>query len=247
MPFTFSHPAIVLPLSRFPRWFCLTGLMIGSMIPDVEYFLRMKIYSSISHSGIGVLLFDLPVGLLIAFIFHNLIRNQLCNNLPLFLQRRLKPMTSFNWDRYFIQHWGVVICSIVLGTLSHLVWDSFTHQHGFFVERIPFLQYRPFDSIPVFKLAQHGSTLFGAGIILAFIMRLPKSELSLNAISYRYWLLVFTIIILVLVIRTLVEPSSMIYGNIIVSFITATFIALTITPLVLRLACCKTDSVKRVV
>ncbi|WP_113654854.1 DUF4184 family protein, partial [Pedobacter namyangjuensis] len=30
MPFTFSHPAIVLPLTYLPKkWFSLTGLVIG--------------------------------------------------------------------------------------------------------------------------------------------------------------------------------------------------------------------------
>ncbi|WP_240482010.1 DUF4184 family protein [Flavobacterium psychrophilum] len=39
MPFTFSHPAIILPLRYLPRqWFSLTGLIIGSLTPDFEYF-----------------------------------------------------------------------------------------------------------------------------------------------------------------------------------------------------------------
>jgi hypothetical protein len=42
MPFTFAHPAIVLPLKHLPkRWYSLTGLIIGSMTPDFEYFIRM--------------------------------------------------------------------------------------------------------------------------------------------------------------------------------------------------------------
>lgn len=41
MPFTFSHPAIILPLSYLPKkWFSLTGLIIGSLIPDFEYLLE---------------------------------------------------------------------------------------------------------------------------------------------------------------------------------------------------------------
>ena len=39
MPFTFSYPAIVLPLTYLPRrWFSLTGLIIGSLTPDFEDF-----------------------------------------------------------------------------------------------------------------------------------------------------------------------------------------------------------------
>ena len=51
MPFTFSHPAIVLPLKYLPKkWFSFTGLIIGSMTPDFEYFLRMKVKSDYSHT-----------------------------------------------------------------------------------------------------------------------------------------------------------------------------------------------------
>jgi len=43
MPFTFSHPAIVLPLATLRRqWISATGLIIGSITPDFEYFIRMK-------------------------------------------------------------------------------------------------------------------------------------------------------------------------------------------------------------
>ncbi|WP_262496247.1 DUF4184 family protein [Flavobacterium piscis] len=39
MPFTFSHPAIILPLKYLPKnWISLTGLIIGSLTPDFEYF-----------------------------------------------------------------------------------------------------------------------------------------------------------------------------------------------------------------
>ncbi|WP_220463965.1 DUF4184 family protein [Adhaeribacter radiodurans] len=44
MPFTFSHPAIVLPLTLLLRkWYSLTGLVIGSLTPDFEYFYQFSI------------------------------------------------------------------------------------------------------------------------------------------------------------------------------------------------------------
>ncbi|MEM7184808.1 MAG: DUF4184 family protein [Spirochaetota bacterium] len=40
MPFTFSHPAIVLPFVKFPKqWVCLSALIVGSIVPDFEYFM----------------------------------------------------------------------------------------------------------------------------------------------------------------------------------------------------------------
>ena len=89
MPFTFSHPAIVLPLTYFPKkWFSLTGLVIGSLTPDFEYFLRMRIKSNYSHTIDGLFWFDLPLGLLLAFIFHDIVRNSLFDNLPTFFKSR---------------------------------------------------------------------------------------------------------------------------------------------------------------
>ena len=57
MPFTFAHPAIVLPFYKKPKFFSMTTLIIGSMSPDFEYFLRMKIKSDMSQTLIRYHLF----------------------------------------------------------------------------------------------------------------------------------------------------------------------------------------------
>jgi hypothetical protein len=103
MPFTFSHAAIVLPLRLLPKkWFSLTALVIGSLTPDFEYFIRMKVQSNFSHTILGVFWFDLPFGILLAFLFHNIVRNSLFENLPLPLRSRFIAFNKFNWNRYFI-------------------------------------------------------------------------------------------------------------------------------------------------
>ncbi|MFN5774209.1 DUF4184 family protein, partial [Flavobacterium sp.] len=99
MPFTFSHPAIVLPLTFLPRqWFSLTGLVIGSLTPDFEYFLRMRIESNYSHTIDGLFWFDLSLGLLLAFLFHNIVRDSLFDNLPIFLKSRFSAFRQFDWN-----------------------------------------------------------------------------------------------------------------------------------------------------
>lgn len=138
MPFTFSHPAIVLPFAIFPkRFFSLTGLVIGSMIPDFEYFLRMKLQSNYSHTLKGIFWFDLPLAILVSFIFHNLVKKEFIDNLPLFFKSRFFAFKAFDWNAYFIKNWWVVCISILIGTLSHLFWDSFTHHGGYFVNEFP--------------------------------------------------------------------------------------------------------------
>src|SRR6478609_2941554 len=102
MPFTFSHPAIILPITYLPRkWFSLTGLVVGSLTPDFEYFIRMRVQSDYSHTLSGLFWFDLPLGILLAFIFHNIVRDSLFENLPLILKSRLIRFKQFDWNSYF--------------------------------------------------------------------------------------------------------------------------------------------------
>lgn len=102
MPFTFSHPAIVLPLTYLPKkWYSLTGLVIGSIAPDFEYFIRIKVQSNYSHTWFGLFYFNLPLGIILAFIFHNIVRNTLIQNTPIFLQQRFNKVISFQWNNYF--------------------------------------------------------------------------------------------------------------------------------------------------
>src|SRR3982751_1614052 len=106
MPFTFSHPAIVIPLQKLVgRWVSLTGLVVGSVVPDFEYFIRMRSEKGFSHSIPGVFLFDLPLGLLLCFLFHNVVRNSLFSHLPYFLNSRLSNFKRFNWNIFFVKHW----------------------------------------------------------------------------------------------------------------------------------------------
>ncbi|SEP14833.1 DUF4184 family protein [Paenibacillus sp. OV219] len=55
MPFTFAHPAYALPLKFInPRYLSATGLVLGSMAPDFEYFLTLEPHQTIGHSFSGL-------------------------------------------------------------------------------------------------------------------------------------------------------------------------------------------------
>ncbi|OIV43102.1 DUF4184 family protein [Flavobacterium johnsoniae] len=243
MPFTFSHPAIVLPLKYLPKkWFSFTGLIIGSMTPDFEYFIRMKVQSNYSHTIAGILWFDLPLALLLSFIFHNIVRNQLFENLPNCIKSRFQPFITFNWNTYFIQNWIVVLISILIGTASHLFWDSFTHDHGYFVNHIPELK-EPIlifeKKVPLLKLAQHFSSLIGAAIILFSISKLPKSNILKNSTNKNYWFSVLSLSIIIFSFRFTIGLTIKEYGHIVVSAISSFLFALILIPLLFKF---KSDS-----
>ena len=219
------------------KWFSLTGLIIGSLTPDFEYFIRMKILSIHSHTLWGVLWFNLPLGILMCFIFHQIISDNLFQNLPLFLKSRLMIFTNFNWVKYFKSNWIVVIYSIIIGAFSHLFWDSFTHEDGYFVEHFYCLKNSILifgNTIFVFKILQHSSSILGAFVILYAILKLPKKELKNSQINLKYWYCIFTITILILSLKFAFGMSINAFGNIIVSGLSTVIVALIITPFLIQ-------------
>ncbi len=240
MPFTFSHPAAVLPLTYLPkRWISITGLVIGSLVPDFEYFLRMRVYSSYSHTWMGLFWFDLPLTIILAFIFHLIVRDSLIDNLPKFLNRRLLVFKNFNWTRHFKENILIVIASILFGVATHILWDNFTHEHGQFVQSIEGLQ-NTFTIagylIPAYKILQHTSTIIGGLIIIFALFHLPKDISQTEKKSvFPFWLLVSMITLAVLAGRLLTGLDYRQYGNLIITMITGGLIGLVLTPKLIAL------------
>lgn len=180
MPLTFSHPAIVLPAKYLPeKWVSMTALIVGSVTPDFEYFFRMREESFYTHTWAGMFYLDLPLGLLLTFIYHYLVRDLFICNIPAFFRKRFSPYTNFNWGNYFKQHFWIVIICLLIGIASHLFWDSFTHPEGHFVREIPMLKQSTYimgSRIQRARLLQTISTIVGAAVILFAIMRMPPAN-----------------------------------------------------------------------
>lgn len=217
----------------------MTGLVIGSLSPDFEYFVRMKIQSDYSHGIVGLFLFNLPISILIAFVFHNIVKKSLFENAPKVIKSRIVNFLDFNWNKYFSRKWFVVIISILLGAISHVFLDSFTHQDGFFVNTISFLKKEIFifnKQIPVYKFVQHISSFVGIFTIFVVLLKLPNKENVSGKIDLKYWSLITIIFVGVVFLRLLFGLDYKLYGHLIVSCISASLIALILTPTLLRLS-----------
>ncbi len=194
MPFTFSHPAIILPFTCvWKKRFSATALIIGSIAPDFEYFIRFHNASYHSHTWAGVFWFDLPAGLILCFVFHDIVKTTLILNLPAFLRNRFVAFLDFNWKGYFLRHWFIVLYSLLLGIVSHLLWDRFTHQSYRFFNVVPGLK----DSLDpdfhpnlVYRLIQMSYSAFGLLVIAWTVWRLPVKEGFVDIRDIKaYWLL----------------------------------------------------------
>jgi hypothetical protein len=159
--------------------------------------------------------------------------------LPAFLYYRFVNDLTFSWNNYFRQRWFTVIYSILLGALTHILWDSLTHSTGYFVERWLWLQGSVTiigTEIPIIKLLQHTSSLLGLFLMTLFVLRLPTTLTNKNRISGSYWRNAAIITLILFAIRGWVVPTRFHIGDGIVSMISAAFIGLTLASLLANYA-----------
>ncbi|PKV66510.1 DUF4184 family protein [Pontibacter ramchanderi] len=177
MPFTAAHPAAIVPLLRPNRWFSATGLVTGSIAPDFQYFLLFPFLDQSGHSLAGLLYFNLPVALVIASVFHLLVRRPAVAHLPNWFKSRALAVPQLNWLAYLKERWLVFAFSVMLGAFTHISWDSFTHETGFFVQQWPALRSMVHVmgyEIMFCRILQHSSTLVGFQFLLVYTWRLPS-------------------------------------------------------------------------
>jgi len=239
MPFTFSHPAIVLPLKYLPkRWVSITGLVIGSMVPDFEYFLRMQVKSIYSHTWLGLFWLDLPLGLILLFVYQLLVKEAIILHLPDFLNRRFSKFRGVDNQGSFFQYFTIAALSIFIGAVSHILWDGFTHPYGYFVELFPVLsnslQFGN-SQVVIYKAIQHMSTVIGAIVIIGAIYTLPLGNPKRNHHVKRFWIQVILITVAVLIIKFMTGLSYHQFGNVIVTVVSGGFIGLIILSIASKL------------
>lgn len=198
MPFTFSHPALVLPLNYLPKkWVSITALVVGSMMPDLEAFLRFQSEKGESHTWDALVWFCLPLGLIICLLFHQIVKTPFLFNLPPFLKNRLITYTQYNWLAYFKNNVLVVLICLLMGGASHLVWDSFTHYEGVLLKLNPGWDRNTTVwgySIEIVYVIQYANSILGLLIILFAILQLPvKKQTHLPKGSLAYWMLLLLI------------------------------------------------------
>jgi hypothetical protein len=115
--------------------------VIGSLTPDAGYLFGEIHLDTFSHQFLGSFGFCLPAGIVLMTLFYAL-RSPLVRMLPSPYQRAFLPLCQ----RPPGSPWAIVI-SLLIGAWTHLLWDSFTHTEGFFVQHLPLLQ------VPLFSVA----------------------------------------------------------------------------------------------
>jgi hypothetical protein len=165
MPLTVSHAAIAWPISRASRRLPAAALVIGSLSPDFEYLLRGTPLSTVSHTLAGVFAFCVPVSLAAWLFYRGLVHPAALQLLPAGM--RHEPTRADRRLTWSALAWATL--ATLVGAITHLVWDAFTHEGGLAVAAIPALRSSGFSASALnlrwYQLFQHGSTLLGLTVL----------------------------------------------------------------------------------
>ncbi len=185
MPFTVSHIAAILPAHQsLRRWGLFSAAMIGTMVPDFGFLFPGHLTRAQTHSALALLEFSLPMGLLAWVIFQALVKPAWGAVLPGGWRVRLlaeHPTARLNHWRI----WLYAACAILVGALTHLVWDGFTHEDGRGVRMLPFLEDTGPDIaghvLPLYRWLQHSSSVIGLVAVLWAARQWTRSAEVANA------------------------------------------------------------------
>lgn len=160
MPFTPSHVAAILPFARTPL--PAAGLAIGTMMPDLFYYVPLDIPRGFTHSWLGVVTVDLAFALVLFFLWEFVFRAPVIDFAPAWLRNRMStryrmPSTLRGLGRFA----ALLIAAVLIGAATHVVWDSFTHA-GPVVDAL--------GLSGVYRAAQYGSTIVGALALAVFTL-----------------------------------------------------------------------------
>ncbi|MGW0820512.1 DUF4184 family protein [Streptomyces sp. NPDC002845] len=198
MPFTLSHAAAVLPAIRGDG----TGrgplvpavLVAGSFAPDMTYYAASVLpeameFGEFTHSFTGVFTLDVLVAWALVGLWL-VLREPLVALLPPGrqgrvaalvrcgdggrgggggrnrLRKRLRPAPVLWW-----------YVSAVLGALTHVVWDAFTHLDRWGMQVFPVLG-REIAGSPLYWYLQYGGSAVAAVVIAVFVARALRRQPS---------------------------------------------------------------------
>lgn len=133
MPFTLSHPAAVLLLGG--TGLPVAAMVAGSMAPDVPMFVHVPGSYGVTHSLLGVVTVDVFLGTFFTVVWFGLLRDALVDVAPAGVRERLAETA-----RYSRRQWLLVPAAVAFGSLTHVVWDMFTHPHRWGARNVGWLQ-----------------------------------------------------------------------------------------------------------
>lgn len=170
LPFTVSHAAAFLPFRKLNLvW---SAFIVGSMAPDFPYMIGNIRYRDLGHHFPGLVYFTVPAGLVVLWLFHNVIKRPVIELMPWGMQARLRSHIGefhFGGAGRFV----AILASLLLGIATHIVWDAFTHSFTWPWRHMRWLHQRVriplLGSVPGFAALQYASSIIGLLALVVWV------------------------------------------------------------------------------
>jgi len=175
MPFTPSHAVLALPFIRTPL--VPAAIAIGAMTPDLPLFVRMLPLPYSRTHDLAWLPATIALAFVLLLVWRCVLRPAVRELSPRWLSARLPA----EWDAPASSAWrqsvgiprpgsfsgralALTLVSLVIGVLSHIAWDLFTHEGRWGVKALPLLD-QQWGPLTGYRWLQHGSSAIGLLII----------------------------------------------------------------------------------
>lgn len=181
MPITPAHAVVALPFVRSPLQ--PAAIAVGAMAPDLPLFVRGSPLSyAVTHDFAWMALTAL-VAFVLLLVWRMLLRPAARELSPRWLAARLpggwdasaragvietlslRGQASVSWRGV-----AMVVVSLLIGVISHITWDLFTHEGRWGAAAIPAIGER-WGPLPGYSWLQHGSSVVGAFVLSACAVR----------------------------------------------------------------------------
>lgn len=164
LPFTLSHAAAALPFMR--GGLVPSALVIGSMAPDLPYYLPLPIAQSLTHSTAGVGTVDLLLAVVCFAIWQVLFAPVAVAAAPEGLRRRLAPRHPVGWRHHLATPTALLLAgaSLLIGSATHVLWDEFTHAGRWGAANIDWLA-TTHGALAGYRWAQYASGIVGLIVV----------------------------------------------------------------------------------
>ena len=161
------------------------------MIPDFVMFFPISDYH-FSHSLIGLFAYCLPMGMVIYYLWEWFGKEFAIALSPERIQYRINDYRRSKLRFGFIDILLTAI-AIIIGSITHIVWDAFTHKGEWGVELIPWLTSKleiASINIPGYKLFQYGSTFIGLPLLFClsrWYLRNNQPNFPIETYSFNFF------------------------------------------------------------
>ena len=173
MPFTVSHAVVALPAVRGPL--PAAAVAAGAMAPDVPLFLPVGLDYAATHAFPSLLVTALPAAGVLLGVWLLLLRPAADALLPARIASRL-PRAWARPSRPTARGALLALAALLVGVLTHVAWDAFTHAGRLGSELLPALA-EPWGPLPGFRWVQYASSVGGLLVlVVAGVRWLRRTE-----------------------------------------------------------------------